>query len=151
MRELHKLYVRYACREYLENWPELVKYCGYREDNIPQLQDVNTFLKRECRRQRRADNGRRKPEITVLPHSAIFRQNGIPVAARGRLPVPQGLPVRAGVPRVPLHAVHTPLVRPVLHARARLLPRTIGSHAVTGQSHVRAILARARAQLIGGQ
>jgi len=47
MRELHKLYVKHACREYLENWPELVKYCGYREDNIPQLQDVNTFLKRE--------------------------------------------------------------------------------------------------------
>lgn len=48
MRELHKLYVKHACREYLENWPELVKYCGYREDNIPQLQDVNTFLKRKC-------------------------------------------------------------------------------------------------------
>lgn len=47
MRELHKLYVKHACREYLENWPELVKYCGYREDNIPQLQDVNTFLKRK--------------------------------------------------------------------------------------------------------
>ncbi|XP_060876269.1 tryptophan 5-hydroxylase 1 [Metopolophium dirhodum] len=47
MRELHKLYVKHACREYLENWPDLVKYCGYREDNIPQLQDVNTFLKRK--------------------------------------------------------------------------------------------------------
>ncbi|XP_072154565.1 tryptophan 5-hydroxylase 1 [Bemisia tabaci] len=44
-RELHKLYVKHACREYLENWPDLVKYCGYREDNIPQLQDVNMFLK----------------------------------------------------------------------------------------------------------
>ncbi|XP_014487096.1 PREDICTED: tryptophan 5-hydroxylase 1 isoform X2 [Dinoponera quadriceps] len=45
-RELHELYQKYACKEYLENWPKLVKYCGYREDNIPQLQDVNAFLKR---------------------------------------------------------------------------------------------------------
>ncbi|PSN54893.1 Tryptophan 5-hydroxylase 1, partial [Blattella germanica] len=41
-RELHKLYVKHACKEYLENWPQLVK-----EDNIPQLQDVNVFLKRK--------------------------------------------------------------------------------------------------------
>ncbi|KAI4470952.1 aromatic amino acid hydroxylase [Holotrichia oblita] len=46
-RELHKLYLKYACQEYLENWPQLVKYCGYREDNIPQLQDINVFLKRK--------------------------------------------------------------------------------------------------------
>lgn len=46
-RELHRLYTLYAVPEYMENWPQLVKYCGYREDNLPQLQDVSNFLKRK--------------------------------------------------------------------------------------------------------
>ncbi|XP_059468408.1 tryptophan 5-hydroxylase 1 [Neocloeon triangulifer] len=46
-RELTLLYTKHACDEYMENWPQLVKFCGYREDNIPQLQDINVFLKRK--------------------------------------------------------------------------------------------------------
>lgn len=46
-RELHKLYVKHAVPEYMENWPQLVKYCGYREDHLPQLEDINIFLKRK--------------------------------------------------------------------------------------------------------
>ncbi|XP_048164294.1 tryptophan 5-hydroxylase 1 isoform X1 [Corvus hawaiiensis] len=44
-RELNNLYPTYACREYLKNLPLLSKHCEYREDNIPQLEDVSRFLK----------------------------------------------------------------------------------------------------------
>ena len=44
-RELNIIYPTHACREYLKNLPLLSKYCGYREDNIPQLEDVSNFLK----------------------------------------------------------------------------------------------------------
>ncbi|KAK7494570.1 hypothetical protein BaRGS_00014223, partial [Batillaria attramentaria] len=43
--ELMKLYPTHACREYLANIPLLVEHCGYREDNVPQLEDISKFLK----------------------------------------------------------------------------------------------------------
>ncbi|XP_033628695.1 phenylalanine-4-hydroxylase-like isoform X2 [Asterias rubens] len=44
-RELTKLFPTHACREFNHIFPLLVENCGYREDNIPQLEDVSSFLK----------------------------------------------------------------------------------------------------------
>ncbi|XP_054160504.1 protein henna-like [Oppia nitens] len=42
---LTKLYETHACREHNHIFPLMIANCGYREDNIPQLEDVSNFLK----------------------------------------------------------------------------------------------------------
>lgn len=44
-KNLTKLYPKYACKEHNHVFPLLIENCGYREDNIPQLEDVSNFLK----------------------------------------------------------------------------------------------------------
>ena len=46
-RNLTQLYEKHACAEHNKVFPLLIQNCGYREDNIPQLQDVSDFLKGE--------------------------------------------------------------------------------------------------------
>ncbi|XP_075065390.1 tyrosine 3-monooxygenase-like [Mixophyes fleayi] len=44
-KSLSSLYPNYACKQYLEAFQQLEKYCGFTENAIPQLQNVSNFLK----------------------------------------------------------------------------------------------------------
>ncbi|KAG2460110.1 TY3H monooxygenase, partial [Polypterus senegalus] len=44
-RKLTDIYPTHACKQYLDTFRQLERYCSYREDNIPQLHDVSRFLK----------------------------------------------------------------------------------------------------------
>jgi len=44
-KNLTTLYPTHACKQYNHIFPLMVEHCGFREDNIPQLQDVSDFLK----------------------------------------------------------------------------------------------------------
>ncbi|XP_076324170.1 tryptophan 5-hydroxylase 1-like isoform X2 [Tachypleus tridentatus] len=46
-KHLKQLYPTHACKEFLENFNLLIMYSAYREDSIPQLEDVSCFLKRK--------------------------------------------------------------------------------------------------------
>ena len=43
-RQMTQLYPTHACLEFNNIFPVMVAQCGYKEENIPQMQDVSDFL-----------------------------------------------------------------------------------------------------------
>lgn len=81
-RELNKLYPTHACREYLKNLPLLSKYCEFREDNIPQLEDVSRFLRGRF-------NVNMKKNKSAVSFAHIFVSNVL--SSQNALDLPSGL------------------------------------------------------------
>ena len=44
--KLTALFPTHACKQFNDVFPELALKCGYRRDNIPQLEDVSQYLQR---------------------------------------------------------------------------------------------------------
>lgn len=47
LNNLEPLLKRFACNKYLTIWPEIKKECGYEDNNIPQISDINNFLNKK--------------------------------------------------------------------------------------------------------
>nr|CAD7427970.1 unnamed protein product [Timema monikensis] len=62
-RKLTKLYPSHACREHNHVFPLLIENCGYRENNIPQLEDISNFLKVNPKQ---GSEERRQPDDLLL-------------------------------------------------------------------------------------
>nr|KAF6369956.1 phenylalanine hydroxylase [Myotis myotis] len=73
-KTLKSLYKTHACYEHNHIFPLLEKYCGFREDNIPQLEEVSQFLQTQYIRHGSKPMYTPEPDICheLLGHVPLF-------------------------------------------------------------------------------
>lgn len=76
---LKKLYATHACREYLEISKDMFDQCGYRLDNVPQLEDVSQYISS-------IKSFQNSCFLTHLFIFVIFRTDRLSIASRCRTP-----------------------------------------------------------------
>lgn len=47
LEKLEPLLKNFACKKYLSIWPDIKDKCGYENNNIPQISDINNFLNKK--------------------------------------------------------------------------------------------------------
>lgn len=97
----------------------LILSLSLRENNIPQLQDVNVFLKREYERllyNYIITFYENKNEACKQKSIFYLRNNGISTSPGRGLSHTARFPCRTCFSSVPLHPIHSTLFRSILHA-----------------------------------
>lgn len=131
------MYETHACREHNHVFPLLIDNCGYRVDNIPQLEDVSNFLR-----------GKLEHQYLVQCKFYIFfinfRLYRIHITTRCWTSVIPRFPGWSCVPCVSLNTVHSSPQQATVHPRAGRMPRAARTRSTLCWSCLRTVLTRNR-------